>query len=482
MSTAGLVFASLVGCLLAALPSAYGASSTDTPLLKVRLVNHLTSYDSKPGSKFRAVVVADYQKNGRVLIPRGGSIEGEVRSATSVGIGIRHERAGLTLAFYQYRAPAGRRFPLKAQLVAVENAREKVMPNGHIRGILAAQNPSGLLGGFWYNPSSGFFFLRSAVGLTGLSHQLAGAFSMGMPAAPAILAVRCAVFRFPEPEIQLPPGTDMNLEVTSLSANIPSFPVAAPAELPENLAAKLDELPREVRKPNGHRVNDIINVVFLGSRQDVIQSFAAAGWLPADKRSARSFSREYLAFSAKRNYSTAPVSKLLYEGALPDLVFQKSLNTVSKRDHVRIWHSGTINGEDIWVGAATHDSGIIFHAGAFALSHSIDGTLDVERSKIVDDLSFAGCSTPVAYFHPAAGFERNADGLVATDDRLAVVTLHDCMSIWADEAHQHAPPPPGNKLKRMTRRFILESRNYVLRENAYYWTYHLIRYHGLTEQ
>ena len=30
------------------------------------------------------------------------------------------------------------------------------------------------------------------------------------------------------------------------------------------------------------------------------------------------------------------------------------------------------------------------------------------------------------------------------------------------------------------RRLVLESRNYFLRENAYYWTYELIRYHSIT--
>jgi len=37
-----------------------------------------------------------------------------------------------------------------------------------------------------------------------------------------------------------------------------------------------------------------------------------------------------------------------------------------------------------------------------------------------------------------------------------------------------APLPSRNKLKRFTRRFFLETRNYVVRENLYYWGYRLI--------
>jgi hypothetical protein len=36
------------------------------------------------------------------------------------------------------------------------------------------------------------------------------------------------------------------------------------------------------------------------------------------------------------------------------------------------------------------------------------------------------------------------------------------------------PPSSRNKLKRFTRRFALETRNYIVRENLYYWGYRWI--------
>jgi LssY C-terminus len=480
--SAGLVLALLWAGLVATPRRAICAPSVEAPLLKIRLETHLTSYASRPGSSFRAVVIADYERNGDILISRGSLIYGTVRRATSVGLGLRHERARLALQFREYQMPDGDRFPFAARLVSIDNAREAVLPDGQIRGVLAAQNPNGLLGGFWYNPGSDLFWFHSAIGLTGVSNQLLKAFSMGMPGGAALLAVRCAMFRFPEPEIHLPPGTDMNLAVTSVLSPAPELPGVAPTPLPERLAADLESLPREITRRNGRPVDDIVNIAFIGSRQLLTQAFTAAGWSTADPGSARSYSQAYIAFSSKHSYSTAPVSKLFYEGSPADLVFQKSFNTITKRDHIRIWHLGVLDGLEVWLGAATHDSGITFRTTALAFSHKIDGALDVERAKIIDDLSFAGCLAPAAYIERASASRLGMQGLVTTDGKLAVVSVEDCHSSLLAADAGSAPPPPGNKFTRITRRFILESRNYVLRENAYYWTYQLIRFHGLGGQ
>lgn len=480
----GYVFVSIVGAVLAASPLAFCSASVSPALLKVRLETHLTSYASKPGSPFHAVVVSDYQRDGHVLIPQGSVIDGVVRSATKVGLGFRHERARLSLDFRQCRTPDGQQIPLSAKLVSIDNAREKVLPNSQIRGVLAAQNPNGLLNGFWYNPASDFdfFIFHSAIGLTGVAHQLLQIFPIGAPGAAALLALRCAVIRFPEPEIHLPPGTDLNLAITFPPGPIPSFATRIPTPVPQSLAKQLEALPREITRHNGRTADDLINVVFLGSRQELKKDFAAMGWSSPVHVSPGSFSHEYVAFSSMRSYDRAPVSRMYYRGALPDLVFQKSLNTVSKRDHIRIWHYGIIDGQDVWLGAATHDSGITFHASGFAFSHKIDGALDAERATVVNDLSFAGCSEPVSFVEDSSEIPRNGDGFVSTDGRIAVISVKDCDPHSVEDDHDPGPPPPGNTLTRITRRLVLESRNYFLRENAYYWTYELIRFHRISSQ
>src|SRR6185369_3574206 len=146
-------------------------------------------------------------------------------------------------------------------------------------------------------------------------------------------------------------GTEMKVSVLELPGDAPEFSspnlVPVEAELAFNLARQRVV----VKKPDGVEAKDIINVAFTGSLQDLSGAFVAAGWQPAEPRTRNSMGKAYRAYTSQSGYATAPVSKLLYEGAEPDLVFQKSLNTMNKRHHIRIWHAPGA-GPDVWIGAA----------------------------------------------------------------------------------------------------------------------------------
>ena len=440
--------------------------------LQVRLQTHLTSYSSHPGTPFECVVIAPLEWNNRVLIPSGSIVRGRVVRAVSVRFGIVHERAQLRLEFFEYRTPAGLTFPLSARLSAIDNAREDVARDGTIMGVLAAENPDELLGGFWSKPSMNMFY-KPLEGVTGIYSELLERSPIG-PAGPAILfGLRCFVLRFPEPEIHLPPGADLELSVRR-SASIFDEQLSLPmAEPPASLARWLTSQPSAVDKPHRHKVADIINVAFLGSREQLAQAFAASGWYVADRTTFNSFGRLYLAFNDKRKYNSAPVSKLLYRGRAPDVVFEKSLDTIVKRHHVRVWRAGTVDGQTVWLGAAIHDTGMKLGGRCLLFSHQTDKKIDAERSKIGVDLTFTGCSQPVTYI-PWLAADFNENHVAQTDGRLAVLDLKSCSQVPAF-ASVGEPAPPYNHITRLTRRVILESRSYVFRDNAYYRAYQLIR-------
>jgi hypothetical protein len=465
--------------LVAIVPAAF-CSPAEQPNLEVRLQTHLTSYASPRGSPFRCIVIRPLEINGRVIIPERSIVYGTVSRELSVGLGFRRERAGLELSFTGYETPDGLEFPLVAKLDSIDNAREQVNDKGQIRGILAASSPSQFVFGLWQRPSLNLLY-RSLVGLTGASNQIWAKYSMGAAGAGALLVARCFIFRFPEPEIHLPPGTDMMLTVSmpagssdSLRTTI-SFPPLPPAEPPHGLTEWLQDKPYEVARPNGRPAGDLINLAFVGSRQELLHAFSAAGWSLADPPTVRSFSRVYRAFSCMRSYATAPVSRLLYQSVEPQMVFEKSLNTVAKRHHVRIWNGGLLEGQQIWLAAATHDTGIAFNLRTLRPTHKIDPNIDEEREKVSTDLSFAGCSQAAHYVQrPNASRSDGGDGTVVTDGVLTVLPLTACeYRPVLDE--EPAPRPPGNKFTRLTRRVVLETRNYLLRDNAYYWGYQLVR-------
>ncbi len=454
--------------------AAFGRSQTVHALpLQVRLEDHLTSYATSAGTGFRAVVTVPLETGGRVAIPRGSVVYGAVVKVTAVGFGFVHERAALDLAFREIVTPDGRSFPLQARLHAIDNAREHITPRGIVQGILAANSPANLRYGLFREPSSALFY-HSLIGATGPTGQLWTEYGMGPFAAVGFLALNMAMFRFPEPEIHYAPGTDMELAVSALPEGVAFYPPPFVTEVPEPLAAELQTRTFQLTKRAGSRVPDIVNVAFVGSREQLMQAFAAAGWLPAEPTVRHSISHYWGAIPAMHGYAAAPVSTVLYDGAEPGIVFEKCLNTISKRHHIRIWNAGVFVGQDIWLAAASHDTGISFSPRQVFFSHKIDPSIDVERSKVVNDLDFAGCLEPISYLDrpSAARSLANGDG-VSTDGRLAVLTLADCSPPPPNE--EPVPAPPGSKAKRFARRMVLVERDSILRQNPYYWTYRAIR-------
>jgi hypothetical protein len=461
-------------CLAASItPLASGGALKST--LEVRLTTHLTSY-SRAGSAFRCVVLRSLESNGVILIPRGSVVTGSVRRAKAVGLGIVRERATIDLSFAEYLTPDGQTFPLHARLASIDNSRERVTHSGQIRGVIAANDPNRFIFGLWMRPSINQFS-RSLIGLTGASNQIWSKLEMGPIGAVALFAIRYKMFPLAEPEIHLPPGTDMKLAVglpqpTGEEAAVPAAPKVAP-----ELADRIRREPFATERADGQPAPDIINVVFLGSEQDLQYAFSTAGWYRADPATIRNFSRMFGAFNSMREYSSAPVSTLLYSDVPPALVYEKSLNSVAKRHHVRIWQAGVVDGEPVWLGAATHDIGIGFNFRNASFTHKIDNRIDLERAKIVTDLVFAGCSGAPAQVErqAAAALSGNNANALITDGAVAVLDLQPCTAP-ADFDDSPAPLPSRSKLKRFTRRFILETRNYIVRENCYYWGYRLIEH------
>jgi hypothetical protein len=161
----------------------------------------------------------------------------------------------------------------------------------------------------------------------------------------------------------------------------------------------------------------------------------------------------------------------MYKDAEPDFVFQKSFNSIAKRHHVRIWRVAD-KGRDMWLGAATHDIDIAFDSRGMAFSHKIDPRIDAERSKIVTDLAYAGCTGLWPAYVSRISAERSAAAgkTVISDGRIAVMTLHECTGPRL-QRQPLQPMPERSIFARIGRRVILDARQYLLRDNPYYWSY-----------
>src|SRR6516225_5253624 len=83
---------------------------------------------------------------------------------------------------------------------------------------------------------------------------------------------------------------------------------------------------------------DPVNLVLLGTRQQLHAAFAAAKWETSDRLSLTSSWRMAQSFVTNSPYPTAPFSTLYLFGRGQDFGFQKAIdNSPRKRHHIRFW-------------------------------------------------------------------------------------------------------------------------------------------------
>jgi hypothetical protein len=150
---------------------------------------------------------------------------------------------------------------------------------------------------------------------------------------------------------------------------------------------------------------DPINVGLIGTREQVIRAFAAAGWDPADKITLRSSIEIGLSVVLDRPDLDAPVSALLFEGRKQDLAFEKSVGkSADERHHVRFWKTTTSgpDGRPLWLGSASFDRGVGLSHDTGQITHHIGPDLDADRQLVINDLQEAG-EVSLTYEQPGIG-------------------------------------------------------------------------------
>lgn len=448
------------------------AAQASPRLYQARFQTPLSSY-LRSGTPLTARLTGPLDPADGLELPRGTVVSGNIKRARPVGLGLARERASIEVEFTSCTLPDGTDLPCTAVLTSIDNARERVIRPNHIQGILAASHPHSWLSGVWYRPAP-ILFGKAPAGLTGAAGMVHARMAGDPVSALLIVGSRLALFGLPEPEIEIPPGATVFLSIEA-EPGLSRQPVAGDETgMPEG--PFLDELraqPITVTKAGSSPADDIINFAFLGSRADLENAFAVAGWRTADPLTPGSFTRTYRAATSMSGYPTAPVSALYYQGRLPDLVFQKSLNSIAQRHHIRVWWAD-VQGVEVWLGAATHDVAVAFELNRMSFTHRIDADIDRERSIILNDLISAGCTGwhRLVQRPDSAISTRAAE--VVTDGALALIRLQPC-DAGDDNSRLHRTtrrPFPA----RLTRRVILESRHYFTRSNVYYWAYRSVRW------
>ena len=145
----------------------------------------------------------------------------------------------------------------------------------------------------------------------------------------------------------------------------------------------------------GHVDGDPLNIVVVGSGIDALFAFIERGWRLDEPFDLHSTYRTIRAFLFGSEYFNAPVSPLYVFGRQQDVALQKARDTISQRNHLRLWLAPfTIDGLQVWVGQISRDIGIKLTTQSWYLTtHVISPDVDQDRFYLMQDLILSGAVT-----------------------------------------------------------------------------------------
>jgi hypothetical protein len=197
--------------------------------------------------------------------------------------------------------------------------------------------------------------------------------------------------------IPMRPRTKTRMAVSALIAVLFTYLLVAYFVIPEiwifHDARRVVKLGNMVTTTEQDIPGDPINVGLIGSKEEVIRVFAAAGWDAADKITLRTSIDIGLSVVLDRPDLDAPVSALLFEGRKQDLAFEKPVGeSADERNHVRFWLTKQTGPDDrpLWLGSASFDRGVGLSHDTGQITHHIGPNIDAERDLVISDLLKTG--------------------------------------------------------------------------------------------
>jgi len=185
----------------------------------------------------------------------------------------------------------------------------------------------------------------------------------------------------------------------------------------------LNKIPRRVSDPNGNP-GDMVNVLIVGTQDQVVQAFTTAGWVQVDKTVGNTVMSAVLNSLEKKDYLTMPMSTLFLFNRGQDYGFAhgEAVRVAMSRNHLRVWKSPyDVDGRPLWCVAATHDIGFERDQRNNGVTHKIDPAIDGEREYVNGTLSGTGLvvqrdhalpADPLKTAKTATGGEFHSDGRI----------------------------------------------------------------------
>ena len=361
----------------------------DQTPVKLQLTESVSSAHARPGDRLEFIVARDVNIQGFTVISAGtvasGSVTG-VKGKRLLGIG-----GNVALRLDSVALANGDRVGLHARLNVKGRSRTILMAAGMIATALVF-----------------------------------------LPATPVFLLTR---------------GHDSTvLESTEITAHIDGATSVLSAGLQHSQERSsepdtmMDYLPPRVFNAEG-RQGDMLNLVLVGQKEDLLHAFARAGWVKTDKWNP--IFVWHLLLHATHDASI-PMARFYLFGRVQDYSYAlpEPGAVVSRRHHLRIWKTDhTIDGTPVWVGSATHDVAIEVAKRGRLINHRIDPAVDAERDFVGIDLTNTSSISRQEYLHsadPVFQAQTASGQTYHSDSRILLLDLYPVTSTKAGTVGQ--PP------------------------------------------
>src|SRR6266481_8789621 len=190
-----------------------------------------------------------------------------------------------------------------------------------------------------------------------------------------------------------------------------------------------EKIPRRIADKAGNP-GDMVNFLILGSETAMQNVFTAAGWVTVDSDVQNTILHGLISSLSKESYLTMPMSPLYLFGRSQDYgwAHAEPIKVVASRNHLRIWKAPfQVDGQTLWLGAATHDIGFERDQRNDGVTHKIDPDIDLERDYVEKTLASTGLVAEVTHVLPADALKeaRTATGgSFHSDGRVLILKLN----------------------------------------------------------
>jgi hypothetical protein len=194
----------------------------------------------------------------------------------------------------------------------------------------------------------------------------------------------------------------VTVDVYAADASAPREIAKEVSKIPGVDNSLFERIPRRIGDKDGN-AGDMVNFLILGDEDQMKKVFTSAGWVKVDADVKETVLTGIIASLSKESYLTMPMSQLYLFGRPQDYgwAHAEPITVVASRNHLRIWKAPfTVNGEMLWVGAATHDIGFEKDQRNNGLTHKIDPDIDLEKDFVQKTLSSTGLVAEVLHFLP----------------------------------------------------------------------------------